>query len=74
MEFKLTLRIVRVGDKKWNKQLSTIDNITKFYKSQEQVIKFYNDYFKIIHKATYIGKNGKGLKILTAEQNSKDYL
>ena len=55
-------------DNKSNKQLSEIENITNFEKSQEEVINFYNDYFKMLHKAAYDSKHGKGLKILTLKQ------
>ena len=58
------LSSVSIGDNKSNKQLSEIENITKFYKSQE-VIKFYNNYFEMVHKAAYDSKHGIGIKILT---------
>ena len=32
------------------------------------VIKFYNDYFKMVHKAAYDAKHGKRCKILTPKQ------
>ena len=48
----MKLSSVRIGGNKSNKQLSEIENITKFYKLRE-VIKFYNDYFKMGHKAAY---------------------
>ena len=32
------------------------------------VIKFCNDYFKMVHKASYNSKHGKGLKIWTFKQ------
>ena len=35
---------------------------------REEVTKLFNDYFKIIHKASYGAKHEKGLKILSAEQ------
>ena len=44
---------------KSNKQLSEIENITNFYKSEAEVIKFCNDYFKMVHKAAYDWKHGK---------------
>ena len=44
MEFKSKLSSKTTRSKKSNEQLRTIDNITKFYKSQEVVIKRYNDY------------------------------
>ena len=40
----------------------------KIYKSQEHVIKFSNDYFKMVYEAAYDADHGKGLKILTAKQ------
>ena len=61
MEFESKLSSVRLGGKKSDKQLSEIEYITKFYKSREKVIKFYNDYFKMVHKAAY-DVIGKGLK------------
>ena len=68
MEIQLKLSSVRIGGNKSNKQLSKIENITKFYKSQEEVIKFYNDYYKMVHKAAYGSKHGKCLKLLTPKQ------
>ena len=38
MEFELKLSSVRVVDNKSNKQLSKIENFTKFYKSREKLI------------------------------------
>ena len=58
----------KIGSNKSNKQLSEIENITKFYKSREEFINFYNDYFKMTHKAAYDSKHCKGLKILTPKQ------
>ena len=49
MEFELSS--VRIGRDKSDKQLREIENITNFYKSREQVIKFYNDYLKMVNKA-----------------------
>ena len=42
-----------MGGNKSNKQLSEIKNITNFYKSREEIIRFYNYYFKMLHKAAY---------------------
>ena len=68
MDFESKLSSVRV-DNKSDKQLSEIGHYTKFYKSPEEVIKcYYNDYFKMVHKAVYDAKPGKGLKILTLKQ------
>ena len=65
---KLKLSSVKIGSKKSDKQLSEIENILKFYKRREEVIKFYSEYFKIVNKAAYDAKHGKGLKILTLKQ------
>ena len=65
---KLKLSSVKIGGKKSDKQLSEIENILKFYKRREEVIKCYSKYFKIVNKAAYDAKHGKGLKILTPEQ------
>ena len=46
MKFESKLSSVRVEGNKSDKQLSKTENITKFYKSRQEVIKFYNDYFK----------------------------
>ena len=43
MEFKLKLSTLRIGCNKSDKQLSEIENITKVYELQEEVIKIYND-------------------------------
>ena len=68
MEFKSKLCSVRAVGEKSDEQLSTIENITKFCNSREEILNFYNDYFKMVHKATYDIKNGKGLKILTSKE------
>ena len=68
MEFELKLSSIRLGGNKSNNQLSEIENITNFYKSQEEVIKFQNDYLKMVHKTAYNSKHGKGLKISTFKQ------
>ena len=44
---------IRTRGNKSYKKLSEIENITRFYKSQDEVNKFYNDYFKMVHKAAY---------------------
>ena len=68
MEFQSKLSSVRMGGNKTNKLLSEIENMISFYKSREEVIKFYNDYFKMVHKAEYNSKHGKGLKTLHLKQ------
>ena len=40
----------------------------QFSKLREEVTKFYNDYFKMVHKAAYNSKHGDELKILTPKQ------
>ena len=57
-----------MGGNKANKLLSEIENMTNFYKSREEVIKFYNDYFKMVHRAAYNSKHVKGLKTLHLKQ------
>ena len=64
-EFESKLMNKWIGGNKSNKQLSQIENIVKFCKSQKEVIRFYNDYFKMIHKTAYDLKHGKGRKIIT---------
>ena len=56
MEFKSKLSSIRIRCNKSDEQLSTINNVMRFYNSREEVIKFYNDYFKMIHKAAYDAK------------------
>ena len=64
LEFESKLSSERVGNNKSDIQQSEIENIEKFYKLQEKVIKFYNG-----DKAAYdVVKHGKGLKILTPKQ------
>ena len=59
MEFEFKLSSARDGGNKSEKQLSEIENTMKFYQSLEKVLKFYNDYFKIIHKTAYAVKLGQ---------------
>ena len=68
MEFKSTLRSMKIGGNKSDKLLSAIDNITKFYSRREEVIKLYNVYFIMRHKAVFDGKYEKGLKKTTPQQ------
>ena len=65
MKFKSNLNSVSIGVNKSDQLLSRKDNITKFHNCQEEVIKLYNKYFKMIHKAVFDAKYGKGLKMLT---------
>ena len=59
---------VRIGGNKSEKQLIEIENITKFQKSREEVVEFYNDYFRIVNKAAYDPKHGKGLSQTNASK------
>ena len=68
VEFQSKVSSVKLGGNKSNKQLSEIENNTNFSKSREDVIKFSNNYFKMVHKAAYDSKHGKGLTILTLKQ------
>ena len=49
-----------------------INNIEKFYDSEEEVINFFGDYIEILSDANYDAKSkateGTGLKILTLKQ------
>ena len=56
---------LNVEGNKPDKQLSEIENITKFYKFRQEGFKFNNNYFKMVYKAAYDAKHGKSLKILT---------
>ena len=58
MELESKLSIVRVGGNKSDKQLSEMENITKFERWLKEVIKFHNDYFKTVHKVAYNAKHG----------------
>ena len=60
-EFESKLISVRIGGNKSKKQLSEIENITKFYKSQEEVNKYYNDYLEMVHKDTYDWKRSQNI-------------
>ena len=71
MEFQMESKLssVKIGGNKSNKQLSEIENITNFYKLRQEVIKFHNNYFMMLHKAEYGLKHGKCCKILTLKQS-----
>ena len=43
-------------------------NIKTPYKSQEKVMKLFDDYSRIVFEAQYKTKYGEGLKILTPKQ------
>ena len=58
--------------KKKPKKKGMINNITRFYNSREEIIKFFRDYGKmILYEAPKSKQNkteGKGLQILTPKQ------
>ena len=68
MKFQSKWSSVRIGNNKSHKELSETENIKKFYKLREKVIKFYDEYFRMVHKAPYDSEHGKGLKMLTPKQ------
>ena len=70
-KFLKKLNEVKMG-KKTIGQKEVINNLEKFYKSREDVIKFFRDYTEMLSDASYNARKnetkGKGLKILTPEQ------
>ena len=70
-KFLKKLNEVKMG-KKTIGQKEVINNLEKFYKSREEVIKFFRDYTEMLSDASYNARKnetkGKGLKILTPEQ------
>ena len=67
MEFKSKLISTKTSGNKSDKQIITIFNIKKFYKSREEVTKFYNDYFKMVHETTFDSKHDKRVKTVTPQ-------
>ena len=66
--FLKKLNEVKMG-KKTIKQKETINNLKNFYKSIEEVINFFRDYYEMLSDASCNarknGTKGEGLKILT---------
>ena len=66
--FKSNLNEISRKRQELKEQKSALKNINLLYKSQEAVIKLFNDYSSIVsvtkHKSIY----GEGLKILTPKQ------
>ena len=62
MEFKSKSISTKIGGNKSNDQSSEKANITKFYNTRKEIIKFYVDCFKMIHKAPYNANRKKVLK------------
>ena len=67
-EFKSEINKIVIGSKKSEDQKNAIKNIKKLYGSREKVIKFFDDYSRIVSKAKYKTKYEEGLKILTPKQ------
>ena len=59
--------IVKVKNKS-EKRKSTIKNFETLYESQEKLLKFFNNYSKIVSQTKFKTKCGEGLKILTPNQ------
>ena len=59
---------VAKGVKKSEEQKSGMKNIKTLYESQEKVIKFLNDYSRVVSEAKYNIKYGNSLKTLTPKQ------
>ena len=57
-----------MGDNKSKKQVSKIENVAKFYKLRDEVIRFHKDYFKIVHKVGCDSKYGESVTLLTLKQ------
>ena len=68
---KSELSSAKVRRNKSDKHPSEMKNFTKCYKSREKIIKFHNDYFKMVHKPAYDVKHRNGLKTLTSKQMLK---
>ena len=68
-KIKLDINEIVEGSKKSEKQKrKAIKNIKTLYESQEKLIKFCNDYFKIVSEAKYKTIYGEELKILSPKQ------
>ena len=59
---------MRIGGRKSDKTNSEIKNIVNLYDTQEEAIKFYKDFFTMMHNARYDATHRKGLKMLTLKQ------
>ena len=66
--FKLDINEMIKGGEQSEEQNSAMKNIKTLYESREKVIKFFNDYYKIVSEAKHKTKYGEGLKILTPKQ------
>ena len=59
MEFKSKISNTRIGGYSSEEQVNEIRNIMNFYDFQEDVIKPFKDYYKIINNAVYDKKRVK---------------
>ena len=59
------------GRKKSEEQKRAMKNINTLYKWRKKVIKFFNDYSKILFEAKHKTKHGEGLKVLIPKQMLK---
>ena len=59
MEFKSKISNARIGGYSSEEQVNEIRNIMNFYDFQEDVIKPFKDYYKIINNAVYDKKRVK---------------
>ena len=69
--FKWNINEIVKGKKKSEEQKSAMKNINTLYKWRKKVIKFFNDYSKILFEAKHKTKHGKGLKVLIPKQKLK---
>ena len=67
-ELKSNIIEIIVGNNKSEDQKSIIQIIKVLYKSREKVIKFFDDYFRIVSETKHKTKYGEGLKILSPKQ------
>ena len=68
IHIKSDINEILKGRKKSEEQNSAIKNIKILNRSQEKVIKLFNDYSKTVSEAKYKTKCGEGLQILTPKQ------
>ena len=69
-EFRLKLNEIlkENPNHKSKDQISAIKNIKKLYNGRQKVIKFYNDYTRMVSEAKSKSIHGEWLKILTPKQ------
>ena len=69
-EFRLELNEILKGNLNYKSedQISAIKNIKKLFNGREKVIKFYNDYTRMVSEAKYKSIHGEGLETLTPKQ------